>query len=110
MVLYPNILIEKLKNISKDFNINILDNQGYTILVFYLLNTKKVDIKVIKKLKDLGADINKPKNNSKIHEILHKNCNLLDQIIHCFGNMGFPLLSLLILVETLSGCKYFFPQ
>jgi len=85
LVLYPNILIEKLKDISKKFDINIPDDQGYTILISYLLNTKKVNIKVIKKLKDLGADINKPKNNSKIDEILVKNCDLLDELVQIFN-------------------------
>jgi len=84
LILYPNILIEKLKKKSKNFDINTPDNLGYTILISYLLTNKKVDIKVIKKLKELGADINKPKNNSKIDKVLVKNCDLLDKIIKIF--------------------------
>ena len=83
LTLYPNILLKKLYNLN-DFNINITDNNGYTILIYYLLKTKNVDFSFLKKLKDLGADINEPKNNSKLINILLEKCNILDELNEIF--------------------------
>ena len=83
LTLYPDILLKKLYNLN-NFDINVPDNYGYTLLIFYLLKTKNIDFNFLKKLKDLGADINEPKNNSKITNLLLEKCDILEELNKIF--------------------------
>jgi len=109
LILYPDILLKKIYNLK---DINITDDTGYTILIAYLLKTKNIDLSLLKKLKDLGADINEPKNNSKILNLLRDKCELLDDLhaifnidINAYNNDGLTPLHSIISTNNIKCAK-----
>ena len=83
LAFYPKILENKIKRISNDFDINTVDVYGNNILITLIVFNPKVDHKIIKKLKDLGASISKP--NSLVSKLLSSNkCDLNSKILEMF--------------------------
>ena len=80
---YPKILENKIIEISKDFDINTVDVHGNNILITLIASNPKVDNKIIKKLKDLGASLSIP--NSLLAKFLYSNnCDLNSKILEMF--------------------------
>ena len=83
LAFYPKILENKIVNIHKDFNINTIDINGNNLLITLLVFNSNIDLGLLRKLKNLGASLSKPK--SHITTLLnHNKCDLENKILEMF--------------------------